>query len=151
MDNNEVLEFAKEIGATDLHDTFSNTKYRALFKRSNYFLLEDGTWLIVKVSRNKKNPFFGLGKKFIETFNQLTEKDEKNYYYVGLLSKNSGWVLSKQQIMNLLSKGSLSYSERGKEYKINTRHFKDTDLFTSIAYSGDGDHLFRSVATTVGV
>lgn len=130
--DNEVLEFAKGIGARDLHAELGNTKLREVFKRPNYFLVDDDKFLIVKISRNKIKPFFGVGKQFIDAFNRFTENNGKNYYFVGLLSNKSGWVLSKHQIMSQISNGSVSHSERENQYKINSHNLKDADFFTTI-------------------
>ena len=127
----EVIEFAKQIGATDLKSVFDYSKFHGLFKRRNYFLINKDKYLIVKISRSKIRPFYGLGKKFFDLFNKLTDKSG-NYYFVALVSKKSGWVLSKNQILNQISDGSLSYSEQQEQYKINNYNLKDHNSFTSI-------------------
>lgn len=127
---NEVLEFAKTIGATDLKTMFEHSEYRGLFKRRNYFLL-DGNYLIVKISRSKIKTLGGLGKAFFDFFNSLTEKGG-NYFFVALVSKKSGWVLSKKDLLSQISDGSLSYSENQAQYKINNYNLKDHNGFTSI-------------------
>ena len=127
----EVLDFANEIGATDLKTLFDYSEFHGLFKRRNYFLLDKDTFLIVKISRSKIRPFWGLGKKFFDLFNKLTEKGG-NYYFVALVSNRSGWVLSKREILSQISDGSLSYSENQEQYKINNYNLKDRHGFTSI-------------------
>jgi hypothetical protein len=127
----EVLSFAKGIGATDLKSIFDNSKYRGLFKRRNYFLLDNDKFLIVKISRNKIRPFYGFGKDFLDLFNTLTEKNG-DYYFVALESDKSGWVVAKHQIMNMISNKLLSFSEKQREYKINGYNLKNQDYFTSI-------------------
>lgn len=129
--NDEVLSFAKSIGAKDLKDFLIKSEYKGLFKRRNYFLIENNTYLIVKVSRNNISPFFGLGKVFVDIFNMLTQQTG-NYYFVGLTTENSGWVLSKSKINNLISNNLLSISSDGKQYKINYANLKDNDSFMSI-------------------
>ncbi len=126
----EVLEFAKEIGATDLRSVFDFSEFHGLFKRRNYFLLDKDKFLIVKISRKAK-PFWGLGKKFFDLFNTLTEKGG-NYYFVALVSNRSGWVLSKGEILSRISDGTLSYSERNEQHIINIYNLKDRNGFTSI-------------------
>ena len=54
-------------------------------------------YLIVKLSRSEK-PFFGLGKQFVDLFNELTE-EAGTYYFVGLDSHNTGWLISKKQFV----------------------------------------------------
>jgi len=129
--NNEVIEFSKAIGATDLKSELDCSEYRDLFKRRNYFILGKNKYMVIKVSRNKIKPFYGFGEKFVKLFNFLTEAGG-NYYFVALITNKSGWVLSKNQIMNQIANGSLSYSPKNKEYKINNYNLKDKDSFTSI-------------------
>jgi hypothetical protein len=129
--SDEVLTFAKAIGAKDLKETFSKSEFRSLFKRRNYFLVGNNTFLVVKISRNKIHPFYGFGKAFFDLFNMLTEKNG-NYYFVGLTSEKSGWVLSKKQILNMKKNNSLSASSDGKEFKINYYNLKDQDSFLSV-------------------
>ena len=127
---NEVIEFAEEIGAKDLKLALQGTQFSSLIKRRNYFSLNNGAFLIIKISRNKKQPFFGLGKQFFDLFNILTEKSG-TYYFVGLETRHSGYVLSKSQLHNMISNKSLSCSSDGKEYKINYYNLKDNDHFFS--------------------
>ena len=128
---NEVLDFANQIGATDLKTVFDYSEFHGLFKRRNYFLLDKDKFLIVKISRNKIRPFWGLGKKFLELFNKKKKKGG-NYFFVALVSDKSGWVLSKREILSQISDGSLSYSENSAQYKINNYNLKDHHGFTSI-------------------
>jgi hypothetical protein len=127
--SDEVLSFAKSLGATDLKSFFDNSEYRGLFKRRNYFMIDKDKFLIIKISRNKIRPFYGFGKAFLDLFNILTEKSS-NYYFVALESNRSGWVLSKQQILNMISNKSLSCSGDQREYKINNYNLNDQDYFT---------------------
>jgi hypothetical protein len=128
---NEVLQFAKEIGATDLKNIFDFTEFHGLFKRRNYFLLNKNIFLIIKISRGQNRPFWGLGKQFFDLYNTFTEKSG-NYYFVALESNKSGWVLSKMEILRYISNGSLSYSESQKQYKINIYNFRHHNSFASI-------------------
>jgi len=127
----EVLEFAKQIGATDLKSVFDYSEFHGLFKRRNYFLLDGDKFLIVKISRSKLRPFYGLGKPFFDLFNKLTEKTG-DYFFVALVSNRSGWVLSKRDILSQISSGSLSCSENQAQYKFNNYNLKDHHSFTSI-------------------
>jgi len=127
---NEVLDFANKIGATDLKTFFDHSALSDLFKRRNYFVIGKDKYLIVKISRSGIRPFWGLGKKFFDLFNKLTETDG-NYYFVALVSNKSGWVLSKKKILSQISDESLSYSENQKQYKINNYNLKDRFSFTS--------------------
>jgi hypothetical protein len=128
---NEILEFAREIGATDLKEVFDYSEFHSLFKRPNYFLLGNDMFLIIKISRNKVRPFYGLGKAFLDFFNQLTEKSG-NYFFVALASDRNGWILSKKEILDKISDGSLSYSEDQAQYKINNYNLKNHHSFASI-------------------
>ena len=129
MANNEVVEFAEAIGAKDLKEIFSSSEFRGIFKRRNYFLIGTEQYLIIKVSRSKK-PFWGIGKDFIELFNTLTEKSG-NYFLVALVSNTSGWVLSKRELLSSIANESLSYAERGNQYKLNFHNLKDNQSFHS--------------------
>ena len=128
----EVSQFAQSIQAIDLKQILTSSKYSGLFKRRNYFLIEKGKFLIIKISRNKIKPFFGLGKTFIDLFNMLTENGG-TYYFVGLVTSHSGWVISKNQILNQINNGSLSYSIKDgrTEYKINTYNLRGQNSFRS--------------------
>lgn len=127
----EVLEFARAIGATDLKSGFDGTRFHGVFKRRNYFLFNKNTFLIVKISRNKKKVFWGLGKDFVEIFNLFTEK-QGNYFFVGLVSNQSGWIISKRELAEMIADGSLSYSDGQSEYKVNSHNLKDYNGFESI-------------------
>lgn len=126
----EVLEFAEAVGATDLKRLLDYSEFHGLFKRRNYFRLNQKTFLIVGISRSER-PFFGLRKDIFDLFNKLTE-ESGNYYYVALVSNKAGWVLPKSQIMNQISNGSISYSEGQKSYKINNYNLKDQNGFASL-------------------
>ena len=127
----EVVEFAKGVGAIDLKAKLDCSEYHGLLKRRNYFLLNDNKFLIVKISRSKIRPFWGLGKKFFDFFNSITE-ESGNYFFVALVSNKSGWVISKKKILSQISDGSISYSENQTQYKINKYNLKDCYGFTSI-------------------
>jgi hypothetical protein len=127
---NEVIEFAEKIGAKDLKLMFKNSKFSGLFKRSNYFVSNKDTFLVIKISRSKIKNFWGIGKKYIEIFDTLTE-NSGNYYMVALVSGNSGWVISKNEIRGLISDGSMSFSEKQNQYKLNDYNLKSSNSFTS--------------------
>ena len=116
--DNEVVEFATAIGAVDLKAKLDYSKYHGLFKRRNYFLLNQNQFLIVKISRSKIRPFWGLGKPFYDFFNSVTEKSG-NWFFVALVSNKSGWVISKGEMLSQISDGSISFSENQNQYKIN--------------------------------
>jgi hypothetical protein len=127
----EVLEFADKIGAVHLKHALNDTELKGIFRRDNYFLLDGDTFLIIKVSRNKIKPFYGMGKKYFEIFKKLTET-KGAFYFVGLASNSSGWILSKEQIENLISSRSLSISSDDREYKINSHNLRDQDGFRTV-------------------
>jgi hypothetical protein len=130
MMDNEVIEFANEIGSSDLKEIFEDTEYRSLFKRRNYFLLNDDIFLVIKISRNNTRPFWGFGEEFIELLNKLT-KNKGTYYFVALESSTSGWFFSKKDILDSISDRSLSYSPEQKQYKINNYNLRHQKRFTS--------------------
>jgi len=127
---NEVLEFARNIGVSDLSEKLRGTEYRGIFKRRNYFVL-DNNYLVVKVSRSKIRTVWGIGKQFVDIFNLFT-KESGNFFVVTLVSNRSGWVFSKREVNNYIKDGSWSYSENQKQYKINDYNLKDKNSFTSI-------------------
>ena len=127
----EVVDFAIQIGAKNLRTALKDSEFRGLFRRQNYFLLNNDTFLIVKLSQNKIRPFYGLGKKFLDFFNTLTEQTG-TYFFVGLVSNKSGWVVSKKDILTQISSGAISFSPKQEEYKINDYNLKDIYSFTSI-------------------
>lgn len=127
----EVVEFATAVNAIDLKSKLEYSRYHLLFRRRNYFLLNNNQFLIVKISRSKIRPFYGLGKQFYDFFNSITE-ERGNYFFVALVSNKSGWVLSKKDILSQISNGSISYSENQAQYKINNYNLKDRYSFTSI-------------------
>jgi hypothetical protein len=134
----EVLEFAEKIGAIDMSSKLKHGEYRSLFKRRNYFSLKNNTFLIVKLSKSKIKPFWGLGKQFVEVFNLLTE-DQGTYHLVLLVSNKSGWTFSKKEINGYIHDGSWSFSDKQAEYKINNYNLKDTNGFFST------DHLLKKI------
>lgn len=127
----EILEFAAAIGAIDLKAKLDYSKYQGLFKRRNYFLLDQDKFLIVKISRSKIRPFWGLGKQFYDFFNTIT-KVSGNYFFVALVSNKSGWVLPKRELTTQISNGSISYSKNQDQYKINNYNLKDRYGFTTV-------------------
>lgn len=131
--NGVVLEFAKQIDARDLRDLRSHDPRLKIIRRRNYFLLGTGTYLVVKLSRSDK-PFFGLGRQFVDLFNELTE-DSGTYYFVGLDSHNTGWLMSKDRLLKNIANGSISRSSEGTntEYKINYYNLRSQPRFLSIA------------------
>ena len=127
----EVVEFANKIEAIDLKNALSNSELKGIFKQDNYFLFREDVFLIIKVSRNKIKPFYGMGKKFFDLFSKLTES-KGTFYFVGLVSNSSGWVLSKKQLTSLISTRSLSMSSDQREYKINSHNLRDQDSFRTV-------------------
>ena len=131
--NNEVLEFAEAIGAQDLKRIFDSTEFRKLFKRRNYFLLDNDKYLMVKISRSTLKVLWGFGVKYLDFFKNLTYKSG-SFYIVTLISNTSGWIWPKKEILSLISDGTLSYSETQREYKINKNNIdgKEHLWFSSI-------------------
>lgn len=130
--NDVVLTFARQLDALDLRDLRSHDSQLRIIRRRNYFLLGRDTYLIVKLSRSPK-PFFGLGKQFVGLFNELTE-ESGTYYFVGLDSHTTGWLISKNSLLQDIDNGSISYSEgAGTEYKINYYNLRSQQRFLSIS------------------
>ena len=131
--NDEVLSFAKHLDARDLRDLRSQDPRLATIRRRNYFVLGKETYLIVKISRID-SPFFGLGRRFLDLFNELTE-DSGAYYFVGLDSPNTGWLISRDSLLRDIANGSISRSAEGPDmqYKIGSHNLRSQQRFLSIA------------------
>ncbi|MFH1077138.1 MAG: hypothetical protein V1753_09980 [Pseudomonadota bacterium] len=66
----DIDQFIAAIGAKEpTPDKENYWKWKAIFKRSNYFLFH-GKFMIVKISRSK-TPFWGVSKEFIEGGSRL--------------------------------------------------------------------------------
>jgi hypothetical protein len=128
----EILEFVKVTGATDLRTAPNYLEVHRFLKRPNYFLLGNDKFLIIKISRNKIRPFFGLGKPVFDQFNKLTDGRGGIFFFVGLISSKEGWVLSKKELINQIFNGSISYSPNQDQYKINNYNLKDQHAFSCI-------------------
>jgi hypothetical protein len=82
--DNDIAYFVSEIGAKEPSPSSEiYSQWKAIFKRSNYFILNN-KFMIVKISRSNK-PFWGVGKDFIDLLNSLDD-----YYLVLLVSKAEG-------------------------------------------------------------
>ena len=113
MMGNEIEEFALSIGAKEPQPGDENyTAFRKIFKRSNYFILNE-TFIIIKISRSAK-PFWGVGKKYIDLLNST-----ENYFLILLVSNREGWFFDKSQINNNIEKGRWNLREKDNNYKIN--------------------------------
>ena len=128
---NEVLDFAYSIGAKDLKASFADTEMRSLFKRRNYFMLDPMVFLIVKISRSKLKNFWGISKKHLDVFDHLT-RNKGSYFFVGLTSNHSGWVLSKDDLHNLIANETLSFSKDQQQYKVNEYNLKSNQRFSKV-------------------
>jgi len=121
----EIKEFIKAVGATEPKPSDENySRFRSIFKRSNYFKL-DRNFLIVKISRINK-PFFGVGKPYIELLNLID-----NYFLVLLVSEREGWIYSKAELNSNITNKIWRLSNKDDNYKINYDTLKDKNLFTS--------------------
>ena len=129
MEKIEPTEFAKRIGAWNMRSILG-----AKLHRRNYFVLPQDTYLIVKVTTLPK-PFFGLGRKFVDAFNTCTTA-KGTWFFVGLDSNSSGWVLSKSQLNHGIANGSFPCSNEAdpqqRQYKIHEQDFRHEDRFLSI-------------------
>ena len=104
---------------------------RMQLRRRNYFLLPPDTYLIVKVSRISQ-PFYGLGDQFVRIFDQLT-KQSGTFFFVGLDSATTGWLVSKNHLLHEINTGSISCSDGvNKEYKIHAHDLGDRRRFLSV-------------------
>ncbi len=111
--DNDIAYFVSEIGAKEPSPSSENySKWKAIFKRSNYFILNN-KFMIVKISRSKK-PFWGVGKDFIDLLNSLDD-----YYLILLASKTEGWVFTKNEVNSNIKNKHWNLREADNNYKIN--------------------------------
>ena len=118
-----VLEFAQEVGArvpeegTELYRMF-----RAIFRRSNYFFLNNKV-LIIKFSGTNK-PFWGVGKKYLDLLDGRFD-----YFLVLLASGNEGWVFSETEVKRNIANDTWRLA-KDQNYKINVP-LPDRNSFSS--------------------
>lgn len=109
----DVMDFVKAIGASEPPpDSENYQKWKAIFKRSNYFILNKN-FMIVKISRSDK-PFWGVGKDIIDLLNLVEE-----YYLVLLISSREGWVFTKSEINANIKSKKWNLRHADNNYKIN--------------------------------
>ncbi len=105
--------FTEAIGAKEPSPGSKDyTTWKAIFKRSNYFLF-NGKLIIVKVSRSKK-PFWGIGKDIIDLLNSFGD-----YYLVLLASSREGWVFTKNEVNARIRSKTWNLRDADNNYKIN--------------------------------
>jgi len=128
----EILEFVSATGAIEPQPTDETySSFRAIFRRSNYFILRSAPpkpnkFLIVKISRSKR-PFWGIGKDFLEPLNKF---EQINYFLVLLVSGKEGWVFSREEVNSNIRSQKWKLREADNNYKIN-RPLPDANSFTS--------------------
>lgn len=128
----EIREFTSAVGAIEPQrgdETYST--FRAIFRRSNYFILrgtapKPNKFLIVKISRSK-TPFWGIGKDFLDPLNKF---EQIHYFLVLLVSGKEGWVFSRQEVNANIKSEKWKLREADNNYKINWP-LPDTNSFTS--------------------
>lgn len=116
MEEKEITTFANALGAKEIYP---------FFVRHHYFLLNNRP-TIIKISRNDE-PFFGVGKKFIDLFGFL-----EDYLLVLLVNENDGWVYDKNAVKNCIDNGRWKLSCKDNEYKINHNKLKSSHEFNGI-------------------
>ena len=134
---NEITKFTNSINAQPIQDFSSQeilSRYESCweshpnFRSRNNFVLktEDSVViLIVKISRLRPRPWWGVGEKFIKFFNKL---QSVKYFLVLLDSENSGWFYSKEDVIeNCKHRWSFS----APDYKINYGDLPDNNRFAS--------------------
>lgn len=139
----EILEFTSAIGANEpqpADETYG--AFRAIFRRSNYFILKDtpqkpNKFLIVKISRSK-TPFWGIGKGFLDLLNKF---EQIHYFLVLVVSGKEGWVFSREEVNANIRSQKWKFREADNNYKINWP-LPDANSFTSPdAFLKRIDHL----------
>ena len=84
--------------------------FRSIFRRSNYFFLNNKV-LIIKISRKTK-PFWGVGKKYLDLLDGRFE-----YFLVLLASSNEGWVFSETEVKRNIANDTWRLA-KDQNYKI---------------------------------
>jgi len=109
----DIAQFVTESGATE-PSLYSEDfrKWKAIFKRSNYFIF-NGKLMIVKISRSNK-PFWGLTKGIIDLLNSM-----KDYLLVLLVSSREGWVFNKKDVNDNIRSNRWKLRVADQNYKIN--------------------------------
>ena len=137
---NEVNAFAESIGAKNIRDLNSlrflssydpNWIYPPNFNRDNYFYINiDGevVILVIKISRTPR-PFWGVGRKYIEFFNNLFQI---RWVLVLLQAENQGWVFCKDEIMWNLGQNIWKLRHKDDNYKINFNTLGESNKFSSM-------------------
>ena len=108
----DVLEFARKVGAEEPQEgTEFYMQFRSIFRRSNYFFLQDKI-LIVKISRSNP-PFWGAREKYLRIL------DNFEYFLVLLTSDREGWIFSKKEVKANIAGDKWRLRQKDGEYKIN--------------------------------
>jgi hypothetical protein len=108
----EIQEFAQAIDARAPQPGSEHyATFKAMFKRSNYFLLGN-KFIMIKISRSEK-PFWGIGKPFIDLLNNF------DFLLILLVSNREGWVFSKEEVNSNIKNKKWNFREADNNYKIN--------------------------------
>jgi hypothetical protein len=132
----EIREFTETVGAIEPQPEDETYRtFRAIFRRSNYFILRGAAptrakLLIVKISRSNR-PFWGIGKDFLELLNKF---DQLDYFLVLLLSAKEGWLFSREEVNANIRSQKWKLREADNNYKINwplpdRNSFKAPEIF----------------------
>lgn len=111
--DSDVAQFVAAIGASEPSPDSENVeKWKAIFRRSNYFRL-NGMLVVVKISRSAK-PFWGLGKPILDLLSPL-----EDYRVILLTSAKEGWAFSKGDVEKMIESKRWKLREADNNYKIN--------------------------------
>lgn len=109
----DVAKFVTAIGASEPSpDSTNYKKWKAVFRRSNYFRL-DGMLIVVKISRSEK-PFWGIGKDILDLLSLL-----EDYRIILLTSDKEGWAFPKRDVEGMIKSKRWKLREADNNYKIN--------------------------------
>lgn len=110
----DIAQFVAVIGAKEpSQDSEHYAQWKALFKRSNYFLF-NGKFMIVKISRSEKPFGGGVGKDFVDLLNS-----QDDYYLVLLVSPREDWIFTKSEVNAHIRSKRWNLREADNNYKIN--------------------------------
>ena len=62
----------------------------------------------------------------------IAEENASTWFFVGLVSDTAGWVLPQRELLAQINDGSLSYSAKNDQYKINPYNFPNRSGFQTI-------------------
>lgn len=122
--NKEIDDFVMTVHGIDLReDRESRMIFGDIFKRRNYFMIDDSP-CIVKISRTSKT-FWGVGRIYVDRFSEFG-----NFFIILLTTRSQGWIFSKQEVHYFIQSNHWNLREKDQNYKINPP-LPDKNYFSS--------------------